>query len=135
MIASDQKYGPEIILIEKKASGHSALQTMRKKGLPVKGVKLTDGGDLVHRAHMANYMLKKGCIYYVSRNWAIDVIDECAKFPNGENDDQVASCVIAWQYMRQYHDLTTEDEAREDADISPFSWKRATGEDREKRYA
>jgi predicted phage terminase large subunit-like protein len=133
MVESDQKFAPEIILIEKKASGHSAIQTMRRKGLPVKGVKLTDGGDLVNRAHMASYMLKKGCIYYLSRNWSIDVIDECAKFPNGEHDDQVASCVIAWQYMRRYHDLTTEDEAKQD--IAPFTWKRATGEDRALRYA
>lgn len=129
----DQRYAPDVILIEKKASGHSAIQTLRKKGLPVKGVKLKDGGDLVSRAHMANYMLQKGCIYYMSRNWAMDVIDECAKFPNGEHDDQVSSCVMAWQYMRRYHDLTTEDEAKDD--ISPFAWKRATGQERVKRYA
>lgn len=124
--------GSDVILIEKKASGHSILQEMRRKNLPVKGVKIPGGKaskSLVARTHMASLMLEKGCIYYVPRNWAFDVINECAAFPQGEHDDQVSSCTMAWQYMRRYYDLTLPDDEK-DEEIDPFKWKK-----REIKYA
>jgi predicted phage terminase large subunit-like protein len=120
-IRSDKVFGPDSILVEKKASGHSLVQELRRKKLPVKAVKIE--GDLVYRAHVSCLMLEKGHIFYPTRNWAIDVIDECAKFPVGEHDDQVATCVIAWQYLRRYYDLVLPDDEQEE-EIDPFRWNR-----------
>lgn len=106
--ASWKQFNPDRILVEKKASGHSLVQELRRKDLPVRAVKIQ--GDLIYRAHMASLPLEKGSIWYLTRNWSKDLIEECAKFPNVDFNDQVASCVIAWMYMRRYMDLQLEDE-------------------------
>lgn len=106
--ASAKQFSPDRILVEKKASGHSLVQELRRKDLPVRAVKIQ--GDLIYRAHMASLPLEKGSIWYLTRNWSKDLIEECAKFPNVDFNDQVASCVIAWMYMRRYMDLQLEDE-------------------------
>jgi hypothetical protein len=68
-------------------------------------------------------MLSSGCIWYVPRQWAYNVIDSAAKFPAGDHDDIEATLAIAWQYMRRYYDLTLPDDEPAD-EISPFRWKR-----------
>jgi hypothetical protein len=88
--------------------GNSLVQELRRKGLPVRAVKVQ--GDLVYRAHLSALPLEKGSIWYLQRAWALSLIETLAKFPNVDFDDEVASCVIAWQYMRRYMDLQLEDE-------------------------
>lgn len=135
-IQANADFEPHRILIEKKASGHSLVQELRKKRLPVKAVML-DGsagrggksGDLIARANSASLMLEKGCIFYPPRAYAYEVIDNCAKFPNADHDDYVSTVVIALMYMRRYHDLELPDDEKEE--ISPWSWKRRPT----KRYA
>ncbi len=122
-IESNEEFAPDSILIEKKASGHSLVQELRKKGLPVKAVKLTDGGDLIARAHASSLMLEKGCIYYIPRRWAQRVIENAAKFPNADHDDIVATLVIAWMYLRRYYDLTLPDD-EDEHEIAPFKWQK-----------
>lgn len=112
---------PDRILIEKKASGHALVKELRAKGLPVRPVKVQ--GDLVYRAHMASLPLEKGAIWYVDRKWATDFIDTCAKFPDVDFDDEVASAVIALMYMRLYMDLQLEDDDNNEDDLDLFSPK------------
>jgi phage terminase large subunit-like protein len=107
-IEANDFWKPDRILVEKKASGHSLIQELRRKDLPVRAV--TVAVDLVYRAHMASLPLEKGAIYYLTRNWSMDVIEECAKFPNVDFNDQVSSCTIAWMYMRRFMDLQIEDD-------------------------
>ncbi len=135
-IDQNRDFAPDLILIEKKVSGHSLLQELKRKRLPVKGVKLSGSsgkggseGDLVARANSASLMLEKGCIFYPPRPFAYAVMEECAKFPNGDHDDYVSTCVIAWMYLRRYHDLQLPDDERDD--VSPWAWKRRPA----KRYA
>jgi phage terminase large subunit-like protein len=135
-IELNNDFAPDPILIEKKVSGHSLLQELRRKSLPVKAVTL-DGsagkgrqqGDLVARAHSASLMLEKGCIFYPPRPFAYKVIEEASKFPNAEHDDFVSTLVIAWMYLRRYHDLQLPDD--ETDEIAPWSWKKLPG----KKYA
>lgn len=129
VIASDDAFAPDWILVEKKASGHSLVHELRRKRLPVKAVTLAGSsgrgrgqGDLIARAHEASLMLDKGCIFYPIRKWAYEVIENAAKFPNAEHDDLVATLVIAWQYMRKFYDLTLPDD--ENDEISPFAWQK-----------
>ena len=136
VIQANTDFAPEAILIEKKASGHSLIQELRRKHLPVKAVSLSGSagrkgvsGDLVARAHEASLMLEKGCIWYPPRQFAYTVIEEASKFPNGEHDDFVATLVIAWMYMRRYLDLELPDDERDE--IRPWEWKRKAV----KRYA
>lgn len=135
-IESNKEFAPDWILVEKKASGHSLVQELRKKRLPVKAVTLAGSsgkpgkqGDLIARAHPASLMLEKGCIFYPPRPFAYKVIEEASKFPNGDHDDYVSTLVMAWMYMRRYHDLQLPDDERDE--ISPWAWKRMP----KKRYA
>lgn len=138
VLQSNHDWGPDWILVEKKASGHSLIQELRKKHVPVKAVKLAGSagrggmsGDLVARAHEASLMLAKGCIWYVPGADAMHVIDHCAKFPAGDHDDITSTVTIAWQYMRKYYDLTLPDD--DDDEIEPFNWQQRRRQQR--RYA
>lgn len=129
-----QSYGewePDSVLVEKKASGHSLIQELKRKKIPVKAVNLSGSagrggrqGDLIARAHEASLMLEKGCIFYCPESFAFKVIEHAAKFPAGDHDDITSTLVIAWQYMRRYYDLTLSDDDDEDgSEISPWAWK------------
>lgn len=107
-VDSFNEWDPDRILVEKKASGHSMIQELRKKGLPVRAIPVSK--DMIYRAHLSCFPLEKGSIWYIRRNWSADLIEECAKFPNVDFNDQVSSCTIAWMYMRRYMDLEIEDD-------------------------
>lgn len=117
-IEANKYWKPDVVLVEKKASGHSLIQELRKKEVPVRGVKAPV--DLVLRAHMSYLPLEKGSVFYPARNWAMDLIEECAKFPEAEHDDQVSSCTIAWAYMRKYMGLQTDDDEDKGRDLDLF---------------
>ena len=136
-IQANDDFAPDWVLVEKKASGHSLIQELRRKRVPIKAVGLSGSGggrsrrqgDLIARAHEASLMLEKGCIWHPPRSWAIKVIDHCAEFPNGDHDDICSTVVIALQYMRRFYDLTLPDD--EDAEeINPWAWEK-----RARRYA
>lgn len=125
---SADEMDPDQVLVEKKASGHSLVQELRRprrggRRVPVKAVKLTDGGDLTARVHAASLMLEKGCVYYIPRKWSLRLIEQVAKFAPGDHGDTEATLAIAWQYMRRYFDLTLPDDDDE-GEIAPFTWKR-----------
>jgi len=124
----NQEFAPDLILVEKKVSGHALIQELRKKRLPVKALKLTGSsgrggreGDLVARANSASLMLEKGNVFYPPRPFSYAVMEECSKFPLGDHDDYVSSCTMAWMYARRYYDLQLPDDERDE--ISPWAWK------------
>ena len=91
-------HNPDCVLIEKKASGQSLIQDLRKDGVPV--ATYQPDRDKVARAYAVQAMLECGQIYYPARRWADDVIDECAQFPNGAYSDWVDTCTQAWLRIR-----------------------------------
>ena len=137
-IRANLEFAPDWILIEKKASGHSLIQELKRKRLPVKAVGLSGSGggrsrrqgDLIARAHESSLMLERGCIWYPPEPFAYKTLDHCAKFPAGDHDDITSTVCIALQYMRRYYDLELPDDERED-DINPYNWQRRVI----KRYA
>lgn len=106
-------FKPDKVIIEKKASGMSLLQDLRKMGYPV--VPFSVAKDKVYRANVASPVLEKGHVFYMERDWSKKVIKECAVFPNGANDDIVDTCTMAWLYLRKRFWLELEeDEALKD---------------------
>lgn len=115
-----EKFDCDMVLVEKKASGHSLIHELRKTGLPVRGVKV-GVRDKVERARIASLPLADGRIYYIpGREWAEDVVDMCAKFPMADLKDIVDTCVIAWAFMRARSIVGTAD-TDDDGDASPFT--------------
>lgn len=90
---------PDKILIEKKASGHSLAQELRRADLPVARIKVNDSKFV--RAHAASLVLERGCIFYVNRNWAKEVIQQCSNFPADDHDDMVDTCTMAMLWLRK----------------------------------
>jgi phage terminase large subunit-like protein len=111
---SYRDYNPDRVLIEKKASGHSLLQELRRKDVPITAVKVKD--SKIARAHAASIVLEQGCVYYMDRPWVEEVISQCAEFPNGQFDDLTDCCTAAWNWLRRTFWLQLGDEEDEDPD-------------------
>lgn len=106
------EYEPNRVLIEKKASGHSLLQELRRANLPVKAVKVST--SKVARAHAAEPAFEAGCVWAVDKTWVAPLIRECAQFPNGENDDWVDCTTMAVDWLRRMFHLRLKNEDFDD---------------------
>jgi len=114
-IAQDayEDYEPDAVLIEKKASGQSLLQDLRMAGVPV--IEYLPDRDKEARAHASSALLEDGRIYFPSnKKWSKDLIDICAAFPAGDNDDIVDTCTQAWLRLRKGWFVTHSQDDRED---------------------
>jgi len=95
-----EDYEPDAVLIEKKASGQSLLQDLRISGIPV--LEYMPDRDKEARAHASSALLEDGRIYFpYDKKWSKDLIDICAAFPAGDNDDIVDTCTQAWLRLRK----------------------------------
>jgi predicted phage terminase large subunit-like protein len=89
---------PDNVLIEAKATGTTLQQELRRMGIPV--TMYSPGGrraghDKVSRANAVAPMFESGMVWAPEAHWAQEVIEECASFPNGDNDDIVDSTTQA----------------------------------------
>lgn len=115
----------DLILVEKKASGISLIQELKRAKIPVRAWKVK--GDKVARAHVGSLFLKEGSVYYMPRKWVEEVIKQCEMFPAGEHDDIVDTCTQAWTYLRNTYKLQISEEDDEDAQPSDSGRRRFYG--------
>ncbi len=121
--AANRKFKPDLILIEKKASGHSLIQELKRAGLPIRRIEV-DRSKL-SRAYAAQIVLEDGCVWYpASKQWPQEVIDLCARatFIKGDPGlDVPDTCVHAWNWLRRkYHlQLSDDDEPEDDSRYAP----------------
>lgn len=111
------KYKPDRVLVEKKSSGHSLIQELRRAHVPVRALK-ADRSKLA-RAHAASVVLEQGAVYYLDRPWAQELINDCAKatFIAGDpGNDGPDTAVYAWLHLRNLFWLQLEDEDDEQPD-------------------
>ncbi len=110
---SAEQWKPDRILVEKKASGHSLIQELKRAGLPITKVKVSD--SKYARTHAASLVLERGCMWYVKRRWSEEVRNQCAEFPSGENDDLVDTVTMTalWLRRRWNAEFLDEDETDE----------------------
>ena len=92
-----EQYGywnPETVIVEAKASGLPLTYELRKMGIPV--INFSPGGrrsgqDKVSRVHACAPMFESGLVWRPDFQWAEEMVEECASFPFGDNDDLVDS--------------------------------------------
>lgn len=95
-----KKHDPDTVLIEKKASGQSLIQELRRQGIPV--VAYTPDRDKVARAYSVQSIFESDCVWAPQgKSYADMVIDQCAAFPTGAHDDLVDCTVQALIRFRQ----------------------------------
>ena len=94
---------PDNVLIEAKATGTTLQQELRRVGIPV--TMYSPGGrragqDKISRANSIATVLESGMVWAPDTDWADELIEECAAFPNGDNDDLVDSMIMALMRFR-----------------------------------
>lgn len=100
----NERYKPDLVLVEEKASGVQLIQTLNKTGLILVGWRPDKYGDKVERVRRVTHLLESGRVYVPYRGpdftkpkqYADFLITQASLFPNGDSNDIVdtLSCVL-----------------------------------------
>lgn len=103
VIALADKWAPNEILVEDKASGQSLLQALKDETrLPLLPIKVDI--DKIARANAVTALFEAGRVFVPEHAaWLADYIDELASFPVGSHDDRVDSTTQALQRLALLH--------------------------------
>lgn len=88
-------WNPNSCIVEKKAAGAPLIYEMRRMGVPVSEYTPSKGSDKIARVNAVSDMFASGLVWCPDTRWAEEVVEECASFPNGDNDDLVDSTTQA----------------------------------------
>jgi predicted phage terminase large subunit-like protein len=99
-VAQEQydEYRPDVVIIEKKASGQSLLQDMRKAGVPV--MEYLPDRDKVARVYASTPTFEAKRVWLPRTKYADALLEELIQFPNAQHDDQVDTTTMAINYLR-----------------------------------
>jgi len=117
------EFSPDICLIESRAAGMPLIYEFRQAGIPVQDVSNARGtkfqpNDKISRVNTITDIFASGNVWAPKiRNWAQEVIEECAAFPSGEYDDYVDTVVMALSRFRQGGWIGTDNDRDSDDDF------------------
>ena len=94
-------WNPETVIVEAKASGLPLTYELRKMGIPVINYTPSKGNDKHARVNAVAPIFESGMIWAPDEKFAEEVVEECAAFPYGDNDDLVDSTTQAVMRFRQ----------------------------------
>jgi predicted phage terminase large subunit-like protein len=107
-------WDPDTVIIESKASGQPLTDELRKMGIPVVNFSPSKGNDKHTRVNSVAPLFESGMIWAPMQDFAEEVIEECAAFPFGDNDDLVDSTTQAIMRFRQGGFVLHPDDYKED---------------------
>jgi len=112
---------PDMVIVEAKASGTPLTDELRATGVPVVNYTPSKGRDKHTRMHMVAPIFESGKVWAPERRFAEEVIDECAAFPHGDNDDYCDSMSMALiRYRKGGFVRLDSDEEEDDITTVPF---------------
>ena len=101
-LESYKYWQPETVLVEAKASGLPLTYELRNMGIPVINFTPSKGNDKHTRVNSVAPLFESGTIWAPThKEFAQEVIEECAAFPYGDHDDLVDSMTQAVMRFRQ----------------------------------
>lgn len=123
-------FNPDHVLIENKASGIWLIKQLRRQSKPRLPIRPWNPprGDTGKqqskyvRALMASWVFEQGAVWYMDRQWAVDVIDECAKckFDGSDDSDDLPDTVTASMiHVRQTFLVDLPSDEREEEEVKP----------------
>ena len=89
-------------------------QELRTMGIPVMNYSPSRGNDKFTRVNSIAPIFESGLVYAPDTTWAEEVIEECAAFPAGENDDYVDTVTQALRRFREGGFITHPEDYKED---------------------
>jgi predicted phage terminase large subunit-like protein len=92
---------PDMTLIEAKASGTPLTHELRRLGIPVVNYSPTRGHDKSTRMHSVAPIFESGLVWAPQKKFAEEMIEECAAFPFGKNDDLCDTMTQALMRFRE----------------------------------
>lgn len=97
-----QYWEPDMVLIEAKASGTPLTHELRRLGIPVVNYTPSRGHDKHSRMHSVAPMFESELVWAPkSKHFAQEMIEECASFPFGANDDLCDTMTQALMRFRE----------------------------------
>lgn len=96
-----QRWEPDGMLIEKKATGAPLIYELRAMGIPVQEYTPSKGQDKIARLNSVSDIIASGKVWVPQTRWAEELVDEIAAFPSGEHDDLVDATTLALMRFRQ----------------------------------
>ena len=94
-------WDPDMTLIEAKASGTPLTHELRRLGIPVVNYSPTRGHDKSTRMHSVAPIFESNLVWAPQKKFAEDMIEECAAFPFGKNDDLCDTMTQALMRFRE----------------------------------
>jgi len=94
-------WSPEMVIVEAKASGLPLTYELRQMDIPVVNFTPSKGNDKHVRVNSCAPVFESGMVWAPDTKFAEEVIEECAAFPHGDNDDLVDSMTQAVMRFRQ----------------------------------
>ena len=94
-------WDPEMVIVEAKASGLPLTYDLRQMDIPVVNFTPSKGNDKHVRVNSCAPVFESGMVWAPETKFAEEVIEECAAFPHGDNDDLVDSMTQAVMRFRQ----------------------------------
>ena len=94
------EWEPDILIVEKKSSGISLYQELRRMGVPVQEFTPSKGNDKITRLNAVSDIIASGKVWVPNTRWADELVDEIASFPSGEHDDLVDATTLALARFR-----------------------------------
>lgn len=97
-----QYWEPDMVLIEAKASGTPLTHELRRLGIPVVNYTPSRGHDKYARMHSVAPIFESELVWAPkSKHFAQEMIEECASFPFGANDDLCDTMTQALMRFRE----------------------------------
>ena len=118
-----QYWEPDMVIVEKKATGGPLIDELRARGIPALGFspgRRAGGGgvDKTTRMHMVSPLFEAGLVWApADKKFADEVMEEVASFPHGEHDDYVDSMTLALMRFRQGGFISIHDEEEDHDDV------------------
>jgi len=100
-LAQYKYWAPDTVIVEAKASGLPLTYELRQMDIPVVNFTPSKGNDKHVRVNSVAPLFESGMIWAPEQKFAEEVIEECAAFPHGDNDDLVDSMTQAVMRFRQ----------------------------------
>jgi predicted phage terminase large subunit-like protein len=92
---------PDMVLIEAKASGTPLTHELRRLGIPVVNYTPSRGQDKHSRMHSVAPIFESGLVWAPQKQFADDMIEECASFPFSAHDDLCDTMTQALMRFRE----------------------------------